>query len=248
MGRDCEAIPERSPLRRGREAKDQRVTAARSLNGCVAEGFLERTPFPRRLLPRIQERPAERFTDEEVERLSRLPEPYGFVCRLGIGTGLRWGELARATSADVKDNMLTVHRTKTGKLRRVPISCSLRDELRLRIGPLIPFRHGDSFTRQVRKLSGVEGFHPHRMRHTFACRWLERGGNLSALQRALGHASIVTTERYARLTDEHVRAEAEADRRDGGKFDCSFGSRWRRRLAENLVSRVETAPERCRSG
>jgi integrase len=47
------------------------------------------------------------------------------------------------------------------------------------------------------------------MRHTFACRWLERGGNLSALQRALGHASIVTTERYARLTDEHVRAEAE---------------------------------------
>ena len=178
-------------------------------NWCVAEGFLERTPFPRKLLPRIQERPANRLTYEEVDRLVRLPEPYGFVCRFGIGMGLRWGELVRATNVDVKEDMLTVHRTKTGKLRRVPIPRSLREELRLRIGPLIPFRHGDSFARRVRKLSGIGRFHPHRMRHTFACHWLERGGNLSALQRAMGHASIVTTERYARLTDEHVRAEAE---------------------------------------
>ena len=57
----------------------------------------------------------------------------------------------RVTSADVKEDMLVVHQTKTGKLRRVPIPRSLRDELRLRIGPLIPFRHGDSFARQVRK-------------------------------------------------------------------------------------------------
>ena len=52
-------------------------------------------------------------------------------------------------------------------------------------------------------------FHPHQMRHTFATRWVERGGNLAALQLALGHSSIVVTQRYARLTDEHVRAEAE---------------------------------------
>jgi len=39
--------------------------------------------------------------------------------------------------------------------------------------------------------------------------WLERGGSLAALQQILGHASVVTTQRYARLSDEHVRAEAE---------------------------------------
>lgn len=170
---------------------------------------MERSPFPRKLLPRIQEQPPDRLTDEEVEKLARLPDPYGFVVRLGLGTGLRWGELVRAMSTDVKADMLTVHRTKSGKLRRVPVPRALREELRLRIGQLIPFRHGNSFAKQVRRLSGVERFHPHQMRHTFACRWLERGGNLSALQRALGHSSIVTTERYARLTDEHVRAEAE---------------------------------------
>lgn len=65
-----------------------------------------------------------------------------------------------------------------------------------------------SFAAAVRRATGVEGFHVHQMRHTFACQWLERGGSLAALQQVLGHASIVTTQRYARLTDEAVMREA----------------------------------------
>ena len=172
-------------------------------------GLIDRALIPRKLLPRIQERPPDRLTDEEVERILVAPEPYAFICRFGLATGLRWGEMVRATTADIQGGGLVVHGTKSTKIRRVPLPRALRDELRFKVGRLLPLRNSTGFTRQVRKYSGVERFHPHQLRHTFGCRWLEAGGSLASLQEVLGHSSIVTTQRYARLGEEHVRQEAE---------------------------------------
>jgi len=176
---------------------------------CDDEGYVFKSPFPRRVMPKLQERPPDRLTVEEADRLLALPDPHRFVCRLALGTGLRWGELCRAQRSHLEGDQLVVAKTKSGKVRRVTLTEPLLGEVRRRVGRLVPFAESSAgvFNRTVRNRSGVEGFHVHRLRHTFACRWLEYGGNLATLQKILGHASIVTTERYARLTDEHVRAE-----------------------------------------
>jgi integrase len=178
------------------------------LNWCEAAGLIERSPFPKRILPKVQERAPDRLTDEELQAVCSVPDPHGFICRFALGTGLRWGELVRVTAAHWNGALLVVGQTKSGKLRRVPLSPDLREELRLRVGRLNPFSSSGAFNRQVAKLPGVAGFHVHRLRHSFACLWLERGGSLAALQELLGHSTIVTTQRYGRLSEDHVLAEA----------------------------------------
>lgn len=178
------------------------------LNWCEDSGLIDRSPFPRRVLPRIQERPPDRLSDEDVERVCALEEPYGFISRLLVSTGLRWGEAVRAQAADVQHGWLVVHLTKSGKVRRVPLPDALIAELRLKVGRLLPIKNADGFALQVRRRTGIQRFHAHQLRHSFACRWLEAGGSLAALQEILGHASIVTTQRYGRLGEAHVQAEA----------------------------------------
>ena len=178
---------------------------------CEDSEFVERSPFPRKILPRVQERPPDRLTEEEVQILESLREPFGFMCRLALGTGLRWGELVRLTSHDLQDGCLVIYQTKSKKLRRIPVLSRLQVEIRGRVGKLIPYSPSCSgaFARMVKKLSDIQHFHAHQTRHTFACRWLEKGRSLAALQEILGHSSITTTQRYARLSHDFVKREAE---------------------------------------
>ena len=187
---------------------------------CEDAGLVERCPFPRRIMPRNQQMPPDRLTDEQAESIGQLPEPYGFVCRLALGTGMRWGELTRCQASDVKrvrvpgeasdQWSVEVSQTKSKRLRRIPLSPELVAEVRTRVGRLVPYatHSPGSFATRIRRLTGIERFHVHQTRHTFACQWLERGGSLPALQQMLGHASIEMTQRYARLTDEAVLREA----------------------------------------
>ena len=49
------------------------------------------------------------------------------------------------------------------------------------------------FGRQWRKLGRPRS--PHTCRHSFACEYLRRGGNLEFLRRILGHSSLITTQK-----------------------------------------------------
>jgi integrase len=177
------------------------------LRWCEESALIQKVTVPKRWLPKLPERAPDRLTEEEIAAVSAIADPYGFVVRLALGTGLRWGELARLEASDVWQGVIVVRQSKSGKVRRVPVSAALMRELREKRGLLVPFRAAKVLAAGVRRLSGAERFHVHQTRHTFACRYLERGGSLHALQQLLGHSTVLVTQRYARLTDEAVFAE-----------------------------------------
>ena len=67
-----------------------------------------------------------------------------------------------------------------------------------------------TYWKQLRKRSGVIGFRVHDYRHDFATKLLRATGNTRLVQKALHHASIKTTERYAHVLDSEVAEAMEA--------------------------------------
>jgi integrase len=196
---------------------------------------LSRSPWRRGLLPALPEaapRPLNELELTEVVRV--IPEKWQPVVLLLAYTGLRWGELRALRWDAVRETPyphLVVSRshsgpTKSRRVREVPLLPEAQAVLAdlPRDGDLVFAGRGSamlgetaSFLRSfVARHSWVRGFHVHRLRHTFAVSWLERGGTKETLQEVLGHSTIKLTERYGRLRPWAVAAEAARIAAAGG--------------------------------
>jgi len=197
--------------------------------------LIPESPWPRKgIMPRMKKRPPDRLSDEEVEILTALPEPWRFNLRLALETGCRWAELTRLERTDITaDGQLLIREAKGGKFRRVPIPRWLTAEIMQRRGRLFVNRGGKpysetsngSFNATIRRLArkqtkrlsredqerlpGLKRFHVHMTRHTFGSRYVEAGGELTHLQQIMGHESITTTQIYARPNEKAIRADAQ---------------------------------------
>jgi integrase len=170
-------------------------------------------------MPRVEEVAPRRLSRAEIDQVLRsVPEEHGFIIRLAVATGLRWGEVRRLQwrHVDWNSRQLVIERTKSGKVRRVPVSEETLDMLRQQFADsksmfVSPFRKKDSgaFLHFVKRKSGLKTFGFHKLRHAFACEWLEAGGSKEALQKILGHSTIRLTERYGQVSDDYVLKELE---------------------------------------
>jgi integrase/recombinase XerC len=60
---------------------------------------------------------------------------------------------------------------------------------------------------RIRKEAGLKVFHPHQLRHTAATNLLSAGADTHSVRRMLGHASVLTTERYLSMSPRDLKAK-----------------------------------------
>jgi integrase/recombinase XerD len=152
------------------------------------------------------------------------------LIRLMVETGARAGEVAALEVADVDlmAGTAVVRRGKGGKGRVIPfgpqtalaIDRYLRERKahRLAGAPALwlgdrgkPFNY-DGLHKSLRyraQLAGVEGFHPHKLRHTAAHRWLAAGGSEGGLMAVAGWTRPDMLMRYTKA-QASARAAEEA--------------------------------------
>ena len=206
-------------------------------NWAVGRGFIERTPFRRGTQALIRhEREDNRrhrrlSADEEGRLLKEAPSHLRPLIIAALDTGMRRGEMLALKWSDIDARpgwiRLRGETTKSRKTRWVPVSTTrLRAQLAfLRIAADgeekspdaavfsnevgEPIRYFATAWRGTMKRAGVEGLRWHDLRHEYASRLVERGVPLSQVRDLLGHASIVTTERYDNQTAEALMAAAK---------------------------------------
>jgi site-specific recombinase XerD len=151
-------------------------------------------------------------------------------------TGLRVGELCGLNVGDLADpKRRAVHSKlvlrpeicKGGRSRTIPL-CSkaqmaARDLLQFlerrgfsldaeapllvrRAHDRLPVREVQRLVQGYRELAGISTVTPHSLRHHFAGRFLEVGGNVRQLQQCLGHRRLNTVEVYTRCAPDELAA------------------------------------------
>jgi integrase len=131
-----------------------------------------------------------------------------------IDTGARVSEALGLTWQDVKAGRVTFVDTKNGMSRTVPLTSRLREMMERRSacegGPFpMTYTNVRHAWDRVRVLLGKADdplWIIHVLRHTCACRLVQRGVSLLVVKDWLGHKTVEMTLRYARLAPSNLDA------------------------------------------
>ena len=188
---------------------------------CYREDYIPENLSEKFRLPKGTRRKIEVLTDIEVTSLLASFDTKSVIglrnyciCVLMLDSGLRLNEVVtlKCSALYISEGYIIVT-GKGDKERYVPIGLNTKKNL-LRYIML----RGESFKktalfvkdhfmpvsrttvrqlfRKLKNITGIERLKPHLLRHTFASRYLEHGGDIYSLQSILGHTSLEMVKRY----------------------------------------------------
>ena len=195
----------------------------RMFNLCMEWGLCTSNPAAKVKLLKRDNKRIKYLSEEEEARLMEVCTPeLARVVQFALHTGMRRGEIQglKWSDIDFKTGVAVIPGTRAkGKRERViPLNSVAVGILQSLPRPMdreaLVFgnREGGVWDR-VRKhwakaiaLSGLEDFHFHDLRHTYASRLVMSGVDLAVIRELLGHRDFETTLRYAHLSPARLKA------------------------------------------
>jgi integrase len=186
-------------------------------------GWIEKNPCER--VSKSKEHPGRvRFlSEDELLRLLAACRPQAdlyVALVLSLTTGGRQGEimLLRWNQIDFKRQVITLHDTKNGDRRSLPIvgealpllqeRAKVRSLTDDRVFPSNYTINEERFLRQAwedaLEAAHIDDFHWHDLRHTAASYLVMSGVSLVEVAKILGHRTLSMVLRYAHLADAHI--------------------------------------------
>lgn len=163
------------------------------------------------------------------------------MLKLLIFTGARKGEIEtlRWDEVDFDAGYLKLADSKTGQ-KAIPLNSDalqiLAETPRFEASPFVfPAHRSDGYYegtpkvwKIIRKMAGIEDVRLHDLRHSFASVAVSGGASLPIIGALLGHSDSATTQRYAHLHDDPLKAATE-----------SIGSKLAASLSGSSISEIQ---------
>jgi site-specific recombinase XerD len=199
------------------------------LNKAVAWGSLAQNPAKSVQKFKEPKRQVRYLTKEEVRKaIKAAEERLRPILETFLHTGLRRDELIHLTWEDIdfKNRILSVQakegwNPKDYEVRHIPMTARLTQLLKdhPRRDETVIFRNGSGAPldgnvlsrdfRVIFRRCGIKNASVHTLRHTFASHLVMNGTDIYTVQKLLGHSSIKTTEIYAHLAPDFLKAAME---------------------------------------
>lgn len=181
-----------------------------------ARGYISTDPLGMIPPPKLTRHMVSPLSDADLTALlSKADEWDKAFILLGLGSGLRLGEIAALKWSDIKDGVAVVtgkgNKQRLARLARVAVAhLETLPRLSERVFP-VGYSALEKRMTRLGERCGIEKMHPHLLRHSFAVRFLRSWhGNFEDLRILLGHTSYTMTAHYVRSTEEERAIEAAA--------------------------------------